>query len=616
MSRRLIQSIIIMYILAASCLPSFAQNPTPPMPPGAPPPPPSAPYDELQQIPPPPPPPPPAEPIHEQAAPPPAIVPVPPSQNTQTRPPQPPKPPPSSKKPTDQGPKPPQPILAPENVAPVPTGPGRNWPMFRSDSAHTGMTEERLNFPLKLAWKFIADLATNNPSSPAVVDGVVYFCSGGRLYALNADTGTMRWRYPAEESLAATIKSSPVVGDDLVYFGAGDGKLYAVTKSDGNLAWIFATKGIMNSSPVLVDGVIYVGSSDDHLYAVNALSPDLEWGGGLRTRDDIVGSPAVADGIVYFLSNDMMLYAAETVTGRLKWQVRVGNWSAAATPVISDNTLYIASGNTIQSFQAKSGRFKWSVKFSSDITTIPAVANGSIYLGCKNGRVYALTSVGKLKWPVPGELGSAAYGSPIVAGDVVIIGANRGTLAAFDGEKGALRWKYLVQPSSLDYGKVRYVNLASSPAVSNGALFVLADDGALHAFRYDAPDSTPPDLTPFVPPRDYLMPGAPPTEYAALVVDEGSGIREDTISMAVDGQTVEHRFAPERGIVWYRSEGGPLARPLADGVHSAMVSVSDWAGNKSGITWHFTVNNLIRRASKVAPPTSEATTGRPAPIRR
>jgi len=549
-------------------------------------------------------------------------MPAPPNPNTQNGQPrpQPPRPKPPTpqapKKPTTQTPKPPDTAIVPEIVEPVPTGPGRNWSMFRADSAHTGMTEERLNFPLKLAWKFLADLATNNPSSPAIVDGVVYFCSGGRLYALNADTGTMRWRYPAEESLTATIKSSPVVGDDLVYFGAGDGKLYAVTKSDGNLAWIFATKGIMNSSPVLVDGVVYVGSSDDHLYAVNALSPELEWGGGFRTRDDIIGSPAVADGIVYFLSNDMMLYAAETVTGRLKWHARVGSWSAAATPVVSDNTLYIASGNTIQSFQAKSGRLKWSVKFSSDITTIPAVANGSIYLGCKNGRVYALTSAGKVKWPVPGELGSAAYGSPIVAGDVVIIGANRGTLAAFDGEKGALRWKYLVQPSSLDYGKVRYVNLASSPAVSNGTLYVLADDGALHAFRYDAPDSTPPDVTPFVPPRDYLMPGTPPTEYAALVVDEGSGIREDTISMAVDGQTVEHRFAPERGIVWYKSEGGATARPLADGVHSAMASVSDWAGNKNQVTWYFTVNNLIRRPSKVAPPTGEVPTGGPAPIRR
>lgn len=490
--------------------------------------------------------------------------------------------------------------------------------MFRGDSAHTGMTEERLNFPLKLAWKFIADLATNNPSSPSVVDGVVYFCSGGRLYALNADTGTMRWRYPAEESLSATIKSSPVVGDDLVYFGAGDGKLYAVTKNDGNLAWIFATKGIMSSSPVLVDGVVYVGSSDDHLYAVNALSPELEWGGGFRTRDDVASSPAVADGIVYFVSNDMILYAAETLTGRLKWQIRIGNWSSAATPVISDNTLYIACGNTIQSFQAKSGRLKWAVKFSSDITTVPAVANGSIYLACKNGKAYALTSVGKLKWQAPAELGSAAHASPVVAGDTVIFGANRGTLAAYDTDTGALRWEYLVQPSSLDYGKVRYVNLASSPAVSNGALYVLADDGALHAFRYDSPDSTPPDVTPLVPPRDYLMPGAPPTEYAALLSDEGSGIREDTISMAVDGQTVEHGFVSERGMVWYRSEGGANARPLADGVHSATVSVSDWAGNKNQVTWHFTVNNLIRRPKPAAtvPEGGSPMGGGPAPVRR
>ncbi len=500
------------------------------------------------------------------------------------------------------GPKASEPVMPNENLAPSSTVGGRNWPVFRGDVSHTGATEEQLDFPLKLSWKFITDVTPNNPSSPAVVDGVVYICSGARLYAVNAETGSLKWRYPAEEYLTAQIKSSPLVGQDLVYFGAGDGKLYAIARDTGNLAWSFATKGIMNSSPILVDRIIYVGSSDDHLYALDALTGQEKWTGGFKTRDDVASAPAYLDGLVYFVSNDMMLYAAHTSTGIVKWQVRVGNWSVASTPVISDNNVFMASGNVLQAFQAKSGRLKWGMKFPNDISTIPAVAGGTAFVATRSGTAYAINNMGKLKWK--SELGAASYGSPIVAGNTVIFGANKGILIALDIDTGSVKWKYFVQPSSLDYGKLKYVNLASSPVVSNGTLYVLADDGALHAFRHDSPDSTPPEVTPLAPYRDALIPAAPPTEFAARIYDEGSGLQEPTLQMSVDGQPVEFKFFPERGIVWYKTEAGSTVRSLNDGQHSVTVSVYDWAGNKGETTWYFGASSKIRR-----PPKTTTTTG-------
>ena len=597
MARRLIACLILAFILI---IPSqlFAQAPQPPnpnqhgpnmppMPPGGPPAPP--PEYHVNQTPPPPPPPPP--PIFGNQ-----------SQGNQNRP----KPGPSQ--PSKPGaptttPRANQPVLPNETVTQTPAGPGRNWPVFRGDVAHTGATEEQLIFPLKLAWKFITDVTPNNPSSPAVVDGVVYICSGARIYAVNAETGLLKWRYPAEEYLTAQIKSSPVVGADLVYFGAGDGKLYAIAKDTGNLAWSFSTKGIMNSSPILVDGIIYVGSSDDHLYSLDAVSGQEKWIGGFRTRDDVASAAAYLDGLVYFLSNDMVLYSVHTSTGKIKWQVRVGNWSAASSPVVSDNNVYLASGNMLQTFQAKSGRLKWAVKFVNDISTVPAVSNGTAFLATRNGSIFAISSTGKQKWTA--EFGAPVYGSPIVAGDTVIFGANKGILAGYDTETGSLRWKYFVQPSSLDYGKLKFVNLASSSVVSNGALYVLADDGALHAFRHDAPDATSPEIIPLAPSRDSLISATPPTEYAAKILDEGCGLQEATIQMSVDGQPVDYKFLADRGIVWYKTEGASKGgRPLSDGQHSVTVAVYDWAGNKGETTWYFGSSNNIRRPTKTttAPP--------------
>ena len=480
-----------------------------------------------------------------------------------------------------------------ENVQPKQSS-ARDWPMFKGDTAHTGYTEEQLTYPLKLAWKFPTEIIPNNPSSPAESDSVIYMCAGRRLYAINAETGSPKWVYPEEESLTAVIKSSPLVGEDLVYFGGGDGKLYAITKDKGTLAWNFTTKGIMNSSPVLMDGVIYVGSSDDHLYALDAKTGEPRWPGGFQVRDDVSTSPAVVGGLVYFLSSDMILYAAHTSGGRgPKWAVRVGSWSRSATPIVSENTVYLAAGNTMQAYQAKSGRLKWGVKFQTDITTVPAADPTGIYFACKNGKLYALNTAGKVKWPAPADLGASAYGSPIVAGNEVIIGTNKGFLYAFDKATGELKWKYVVQPQSFDYGKLRYVNITSSPMVVNGTLYVVADDGTLHAFRQDAPDFTGPIVSTVVPPRDYLMPGEPPVQIAVVANDLGSGIKEDSITISLDGQPVEYKVIPERGIIWYKTEITQPIQPLRDGQHTVSLALSDWAGNKTSLSWSFSVDNRI-----------------------
>lgn len=492
----------------------------------------------------------------------------------------------------------------PVEIAPfVPSGPGRDWPVYKGDTAHTGFTEERLNFPLKLAWKLVGpmtvdEIGKQNPSSPVVEKGVVYFCAGRRLYAVNADTGSLRWYYPTE-ALSSSIKTTPVVGENLVYFGASDGRIYAVTKDKGTLYWSFVTKGIVNSSPVLSDGILYVGSGDDHLYALDAETGEAIWPGGFRVRDDVNSSPAVADGMVYFMSNDMVLYAANASpsTEKPRWAVQVGGISRNISPVVAENTVFVAAGNYLQAYQAKSGRLRWSLQMPNTVTTTPAYANGVLYFGCADGKFYAATAAGKIKWTTPANIGAKSYSSPIVAGDSVIIAANRGTLVALNAETGVMRWSYTILPSSLETGvKSDYVNIIAAPAVSDGTLYVLADDGALYAFRYEAPDNTPPNVLKFTPPQNTPLPGAPPLQIAAVFTDPGSGIRPDAISLALDGQAVEFTMIPERGIIYYNTPVTQPVVPLEDGLHTVTLTLTDWAGNRTEKSWIFSVDNRVRRA--------------------
>lgn len=491
-----------------------------------------------------------------------------------------------------------------EDLVPSFPSSGAKWPMFKGNAAHTGYTEEQLTFPLKLAWRHVTERFLENPSSPAIADGVAYFCSNGRIYAVNVETGSLKWRYP-EESLTASIKTSPLIGDDLVYFAAGDGNLYAIDKETGTLKWTFRTKGGIVSSPVLVDGVIYIGATDNNLYALDAATGALKWPGGFRTGDDVLCSPAVAEGLVYFVSNDMVLYAAYTASGKLKWSVRIGNATRNSTPVVAENTVYVGGGVILHAFQAQSGRLRWAVNLPADITTVPAFANGTIYVGCRDGKVYALTSAGKLKWSAPPDLGAPIYGSPIVAGNTVIVGGRKGVLAAIDGTTGEIKWKYILGPTISETGSLIQVNIAAAPAVCDGTLYVVGDDGSLNAFRADAPDTTPPVVEAVKPSRDSVLPGMPPVEFAALVTDPGSGINPKSISMLLDGEAVDYKFAAERGIIWYKTVRQQPITPLKDGRHIVTLSLEDWSGNKTTEQWSFFVDNRLRLAPKPKPSGTE-----------
>jgi outer membrane protein assembly factor BamB len=107
-------------------------------------------------------------------------------------------------------------------------------------------------------------------SSPAVatVGGRNYVfvsCGDSNLYALNADSGVEEWRVP-QIPVFGPLASSPAVvpSDGVVYVGAGDGKVSAISISthqplDG---WPFTVGSRVDSSPVVRDGRLYVGSAD------------------------------------------------------------------------------------------------------------------------------------------------------------------------------------------------------------------------------------------------------------------------------------------------------------------------------------------------------------------
>jgi len=338
------------------------------------------------------------------------------------------------------------------------------------------------------------------PSTPAVAAGIVYFASyDGNFYALNAETGALKWKFatggerrfeakglhgmqPKNQTIADPFDiylSSPVVADGLVYFGSGDGNLYALDAATGDLRWKFKTGDVVHASPAFVNGVVFVGSWDSYFYAVDAKTGKEKWrfhGGEDPLIHNQVGfqsSPAVIDGTVYTGCRDAQVYALDVATGKEKWRF--------------DNAL------------------SW-------VITSPGVTRGKVFFATSDSSLYHMADAVTGKSLVRQQGKAYMFSSPAIAGEVVIIGVLNGTLEARDANTGELLWDYQTDASKRNSGwvltperrfnqpllffdnwreapllaqdrQVSVGSIFSSPLIANGVVYFGSTDGFLYALE-------------------------------------------------------------------------------------------------------------------------------------
>ncbi|MCZ7401063.1 MAG: PQQ-binding-like beta-propeller repeat protein [Candidatus Methanoperedens sp.] len=357
-----------------------------------------------------------------------------------------------------------------------------DWPMFRHDTKHTGIADEVVEPPLDLLWRYRAFAVG---SSPAVSGGIVYVSSyDGYMYAINASTGDLKWKYQVGASSSPSISyevSSPAVSGSVVYvMGSENNNVYAIDASTGSLRWEYKIGGYSRDSysPAVSEGVVYVSTIAD-IQALDASTGSLKWSTGIIYA---YSSPAVSEGIVYVGTTDGYVYALDAITGAIKWEIRPGGASgSSSSPTVLGGMVYVGSDDKyVYALDAKTGIMKWKYLTGGGVYSSPAVYGGIIYVGSDDNYMYALDgTTGSLKWKY--QAGGSVRSSPAVSGSVVYIGSDDNYIHAIDASTGSFKWKY--QAGN---------HVRSSPAVSGGAVYMGSWDGYIYAF---VPAPTP-TLTP------------------------------------------------------------------------------------------------------------------------
>ena len=409
---------------------------------------------------------------------------------------------------------------------------------FHGNSARTGVYQGAGPTQLRgIKWAF----KTGGPivTSPVIAAGVVYIASmSGYVHAIDQQTGAEKWKFKSRLPIAST----PAVADGVLYFVSSAGSLAALDIATGQPKWVFAieyerkfeAKGmhgypssaqtipdawdVYTSSPAVVDGKVFFGAGDGNVYAVDAKSGVLQW--KFTTGDVVHASPAVAGRTVFIGSWDGTFYAIDAESGAQKWAYKagvdpvyhnqVGFQSSAA---VVDGTVYVGCRDAhVYAFDAATGRKKWDYPTSKSwVNGTPAVRDGLVYVGTSDtARFMALDAkTGRLRWVFDAK--AYIFSSAALAGDLAFFGSHNGRLYAVDARSGALAWQFQTEASKKDAMNVvnddgsfnqeafapvfgdfedmyldfyRYISIGgimSSPAVDQGVVYVGSMDGNLYA---------------------------------------------------------------------------------------------------------------------------------------
>jgi outer membrane protein assembly factor BamB len=188
--------------------------------------------------------------------------------------------------------------------------------------------------------------------------------------------------------------------------------------------------------------------------------------------------PIYVGGKLYAVNNSGYAFALDADTGKLLWERRIGGLNASS-PTYYRHRLYIVNlvpGHIVK-LDARTGKTIWKKSLPSRAESSPVVVDRTVYFGCEDGNLYALSTLsGAVRWAT--QLGGPVKSAPAYYGGRLFVGDYGGYMNAVDAKSGKLIW----QSGSLGPGFGASGQFYSTPAVAYGRVYSGNNDGRVYSF--------------------------------------------------------------------------------------------------------------------------------------
>ena len=312
-------------------------------------------------------------------------------------------------------------------------------------------------------------------------DRIVAAAPGGRVVALDRDSGAPGWEVRLKEQLTAGVGAGP----GLAVVATDDGEVVALDALDGHEVWRQALNRRVLAAPVVDGDLVIVQSVDGQLTGFASADGARRWSYG-HTEPGLTlrgtAQPLVLGSIVVAGFGDGLLVASERSTGKIVWEIPVARPAGQneierlidvdTQPVVADGTLYAAvyQGRMI-ALEANSGNMLWS----RDLSTYSNLSADSryVYVVDAEQQLYAIDRVtGARAWEARWLRGRGPTG-PVATDQFVAIGDADGFLYLIDKSTGDAAGQIRVSRDSIEV----------TPLLDGDRLYVQTAGGTLAAFR-------------------------------------------------------------------------------------------------------------------------------------
>jgi outer membrane protein assembly factor BamB len=308
----------------------------------------------------------------------------------------------------------------------------------------------------KFVWTYSAGRPLHGEALPTG-DALYFVCDDGFLHKLNRADGKLIWKYDLGDVAVGRVVAHPVVydwdymgpkpviADDVVYVGSGDGSMHAVNAVTGQRIWRFASKGKVRADALVEGQRVIFGSLDNGVYALNRATGEQLW--RQETRAPVTSTPAMIDGKVVVGNRGAGLLALNPENGEIAWRsIQWGSW-VESTAVPYGDSFYIGASDMRRTtrYNPKDGHVIWRTDVYGWNWGRPLVTEKTVYVGAAGGSPYFIRHAGSLtaldratgkivwRWPYPPD-NAHQWGfpaGPALEGSTLVIAALDGTLYGF-----------------------------------------------------------------------------------------------------------------------------------------------------------------------------------------
>jgi len=233
-----------------------------------------------------------------------------------------------------------------------------DWNTYMHDNHRSGVSNEKLNFPLSESWQYVSKHAPQPAwPSPAKTD---------------------YWHRETNIKPRVTYDRAyhVVSAGNYAYFGSSaNDKIYCLDISTGIEKWSFFAGGPVRLAPTIYEGNIYFGSDDGNVYCLNGINGNVIWQfNATNTNRMIPGNERmisvmpvrtgiiIESGIVYFCAGifpneSVIMFALNAKTGKKIWDQPSESLSPQGFILASSSRIFIPTGrSTPEVFSLEDGR--------------------------------------------------------------------------------------------------------------------------------------------------------------------------------------------------------------------------------------------------------------------